>query len=254
MLEKSPPPHPPPHHPPSPLRRHLHPPAAPSSSAMDEKTSSNMTQVRRARPIVLVLLLLVFIYTLWQWPSTHPGITTTGHGGAVVSETSDTREPVGSSSGKKLVPLEAHIISKCPDTRDALRQLILPVMQQVLDKVDFQLSYIGKLTEDDGVECKHGPTECLGNIIELCARDLYPDPKINLGFIMCLTKDYRQIPDRALVEDCALEHAIDFDALNECAARDNGAHGMDMLRKSVQRSAEVRPSMPAPLAEFHRAR
>ncbi|KEY71506.1 hypothetical protein S7711_03572 [Stachybotrys chartarum IBT 7711] len=253
MLEKSPPPHPPPHHPPSPLRRHLHPPAAPSSSAMDEKTSSNMTQVRRARPIVLVLLLLVFIYTLWQWPSTHPGITT-GHGGAVVSETSDTREPVGSSSGKKLVPLEAHIISKCPDTRDALRQLILPVMQQVLDKVDFQLSYIGKLTEDDGVECKHGPTECLGNIIELCARDLYPDPKINLGFIMCLTKDYRQIPDRALVEDCALEHAIDFDALNECAARDNGAHGMDMLRKSVQRSAEVRPSMPAPLAEFHRAR
>lgn len=97
-----------------------------------------------------------------------------------------------------------------------------------------------RTTEDDGVECKHGPTECLGNIIELCARDLYPDPKINLGFIMCLTKDYRQIPDRALVEDCALEHAIDFDALNECATRDNGAHGMGMLRQSVERSAEVR--------------
>lgn len=44
---------------------------------------------------------------------------------------------------KKLVPLEAHIISKCPDTRDALRELILPAMQQIADKVDFKLTYIG---------------------------------------------------------------------------------------------------------------
>ncbi|POR36943.1 Uncharacterized protein TPAR_02857 [Tolypocladium paradoxum] len=139
-----------------------------------------------------------------------------------------------------LVPLEAHIISKCPDTRDALRQLILPVMQRVHDKVDFKLSYIGTPTANDGVECKHGSSECLGNIIELCARELYPDPKINLGFIMCLTKDYKHIPERALVEDCALEHAIDFRALNECATRDDGAHGLDLLRTSVQRTADVR--------------
>lgn len=57
---------------------------------------------------------------------------------------------------------------------------------------------------------------------------------------MCLTKDYKHIPERSLVEDCALEHAIDFTALNECAARDDGAHGLDLLRKSVQRSADVR--------------
>jgi hypothetical protein len=68
---------------------------------------------------------------------------------------------------------------------------------------------------------------------------MYPDPKINLGFIMCLTKDYSHIPERTLVEDCALEHAIDFQALNECATRDDGAHGMDLLRKSVKRSQDV---------------
>ena len=85
----------------------------------------------------------------------------------------------------------------------------------------------------------HGPSECMGNIIELCARELYPDPKINLGFIMCPTKDSQPIPDRSLVEDCALEHAMDIRELNECAAGDNGAHGMDMLRKSIQRSADV---------------
>jgi len=79
----------------------------------------------------------------------------------------------------------------------------------------------------------------MGNIIELCARELYPDPKINLGFIMCLTRDYSNIPNRALVEDCALEHAIDIRAINECATKDDGAHGMELLRTSVERTANV---------------
>ncbi|KAI0483309.1 hypothetical protein GGR56DRAFT_671088 [Xylariaceae sp. FL0804] len=140
-----------------------------------------------------------------------------------------------------LVPLEAHIMSKCPDARDCLRDLVLPAMIRVHDKVDFQLSYLGTPTPNDGVDCKHGPSECLGNILELCARALHPrDPKIWLGFTMCLTRDYRHIPQRELVEDCALEHAIDFERLNDCATRDDGAFGMAMLRDSVQRSADVR--------------
>lgn len=77
----------------------------------------------------------------------------------------------------------------------------------------------------------------LGNIIELCAQSLYPDPKTYLGFVMCLTKDYRHIPQRGLIEDCALEHAIDFDKLNECATKDDGAYGMGMLRSSVRRTS-----------------
>lgn len=79
----------------------------------------------------------------------------------------------------------------------------------------------------------------MGNIIELCARELYPDPKISLGFIMCLTRDYEHIPDRALVEDCALEHAVDIKAINDCATKDDGAHGMELLRTSVERTAAV---------------
>ena len=42
------------------------------------------------------------------------------------------------------VPLEAHIMSKCPDARDCLQQLVVPTMEQVSDKVDFKLSYIGR--------------------------------------------------------------------------------------------------------------
>ena len=94
-------------------------------------------------------------------------------------------------------------------------------------------------TEHDyGVACKHGPSECLGNIIELCAASLYPDPKLYLGFTMCLARNYEEIPQRSLVEDCALEHGLSFDMLNACASNEDGA-GMSLLRASVQRSAEA---------------
>lgn len=140
---------------------------------------------------------------------------------------------------RKAVPLEAHIMSKCPDAKDCLHDLILPAMQRVQDKVDFKLSYIGRASSvDDSVECKHGPMECLGNMIELCAADLYPDPKIYLGFTMCLTREYERIPERTLIEDCALEHGIDFGRLNGCISRDD-AYAAGLLRDSVRRSADA---------------
>jgi hypothetical protein len=36
-----------------------------------------------------------------------------------------------------------------------------------------------------------------------------------------------------------LEHAIDIKAINECATRDDGAYGMDLLRHSINRTSEV---------------
>ncbi|CAK7199761.1 hypothetical protein SEUCBS139899_002444 [Sporothrix eucalyptigena] len=147
------------------------------------------------------------------------------------------KRPVHTS--RRLVPFEAHIMSKCPDAVDCLRELVLPTMQQVYDKVNFTLSFIGRPTSDGGVECMHGPAECMGNILELCAHKLNPDPKIYLGFTMCISNDYERIPDRELIEGCALEHAVDFEALNECATRDDGQYAMNLLRDSVQRTKEV---------------
>jgi hypothetical protein len=56
---------------------------------------------------------------------------------------------------------------------------------------------------------------------------------------MCLTRDYKSIPQRSLIEDCSLEHGIDFSKLNECAVRDDGGFGMGMLRDSVRRSTQA---------------
>lgn len=69
---------------------------------------------------------------------------------------------------------------------------------------------------------------------------MYPDPKIYLGYSMCLINNYPAIPTRQHFEECALEHAIDFDKLSDCANQDDGAFGMDLLRTSVNRSTEVR--------------
>ncbi|KAI3323438.1 hypothetical protein HD806DRAFT_522613 [Xylariaceae sp. AK1471] len=212
----------------------------------DKRAVRNRTR-RRYRPFLLLLLIAITVYGVYAFdlfsyyasapPTPQPDVVFISDS----SNVSDTVEHSVPAQTRELVPLEAHIISKCPDTRDCLRELLLPAMIRVHDKVNFTLTYIGIPTENDGVECKHGPGECMGNIIELCAHQLYPDPKIWLGFTMCLTKDYKAIPERELVEDCALEHAVDFEKINECATRDDGAFGMGMLRDSVKRSASVRP-------------
>ena len=44
----------------------------------------------------------------------------------------------------RLVPLEAHIMSKCPDAKDCLRDLVVPAMEKIVDMVEFDLSFIGR--------------------------------------------------------------------------------------------------------------
>ncbi|KAI1435356.1 hypothetical protein GGR50DRAFT_694218 [Xylaria sp. CBS 124048] len=197
---------------------------------MEEKRPVRNRNRRRHRSIAVLLLGTIVIYGLYAfgWLSSFTTTLPMSHNTESV-RVGHLAEPDVFSDARELVPLEAHIISKCPDTRDCLKELILPAMIRVHDKVNFTLTYIGTPTADDGVECKHGPGECMGNIIELCAHQLYPDPKIWLGFTMCLTKDYQAIPERELVEDCALEHAVDIEKLNECAVRDSGGFGMGML-------------------------
>jgi hypothetical protein len=53
-------------------------------------------------------------------------------------------EHTANTVGTNKVPLEAHIMSKCPDAQDCLQQLVVPAMEKISDKVDFQLSFIGK--------------------------------------------------------------------------------------------------------------
>ena len=68
---------------------------------------------------------------------------------------------------------------------------------------------------------------------------MYPDPKIYLGFTMCMTRQYEDIAQRDLVEDCALEHGISMEKLNDCINQDNGSLNAEMLQASFNRSADA---------------
>ncbi|KAI9848073.1 MAG: hypothetical protein M1837_001175 [Sclerophora amabilis] len=189
-----------------------------------------VTMIQRfRRPFLAALLLVSFLYLGWtHWSRDAPAV--------VLDESKQSEEK---PTEQRRIALEAHIMSKCPDAQDCLRDLVLPAMERVSDKVNFTLSFIGTPThEDDGVACKHGPSECLGNMLELCAASLYPDPKTYLGFSMCLINDYRSIPQRNLVEDCSLEYGVDFEKLNSCVSSDDG-YSVELLRKSVERSADA---------------
>ncbi|KAF2970822.1 hypothetical protein GQX73_g2836 [Xylaria multiplex] len=137
------------------------------------------------------------------------------------------------------VPLEAHIITKCGNAKVALTELVLPTIERVYDKVDFRLSIIALFSEDGVLECKHGPGECEGSIVELCAQESYPDPRTLVGFVECLTADFERIPDRAFYEACASEHDVDLKAIDQCTSRDGGAYGRKLLRESVQHTKDV---------------
>jgi hypothetical protein len=56
------------------------------------------------------------------------------------------------------VALEAHIMSKCPDAKDCLQMLVVPAMEQISDKVDFRLSYIGRTVQFPALHPTKPPT------------------------------------------------------------------------------------------------
>ncbi|KAI9662692.1 MAG: hypothetical protein M1831_002735 [Alyxoria varia] len=193
--------------------------------ALHQQSHPSLLRGSRFRIIAAITTMLGLLYFFFPLPD---------------AQNSEPMPWLPSGAYQTKVPLEAHIMSKCPDAQVCLRDLILPTMQKAHDKVDFKISYVGSIEDkSDDVECKHGPDECLGNIIQLCAAQLYPNPKLSLGFTMCMINDLKHVPEKSLVESCALEHGLAFDKLNDCASKDEGAYGLDLLRQSVARTAQA---------------
>jgi hypothetical protein len=188
---------------------------------------------RRSLALYATATFFVFLIITYGFPVFFPSLYPQPYPGQW-----STQSNISSTNQSSLVPLEAHIMSKCPDAKTCLEKLVVPAMEKIVDKVDFRLSYIGKVDEDDTIHCMHGPDECLGNMLGLCANDLFPNnPKISLGFSTCLTMSYKRIPSRDLVQSCALEHGLSFDDLNACISEEG--KGLDLLEASVKRSAEA---------------
>ncbi|KAF3932312.1 hypothetical protein ABW19_dt0207224 [Dactylella cylindrospora] len=160
-------------------------------------------------------------------------------------DTLENEVPLSAATGgeKSPVPVEMFVMSMCPDARDCVKALILPTMAQIYDTgiISLRPTYIGQPDDSNaGVACMHGPNECLGDILELCAYEMYKsNPRIWLGFINCLGEDYRSIPDDDYVHRCANNFGVDFEKLEECAASDDPDKGVELLRTSTRRAIEL---------------
>ncbi|SCZ91716.1 BZ3500_MvSof-1268-A1-R1_Chr5-1g07626 [Microbotryum saponariae] len=136
------------------------------------------------------------------------------------------------------VPIRLAVMSKCPDA-----ELCESVFDRVLDKVgtlvDIKLLYIGD-TEYGKVKCKHGPSECTGNIQQLCAEKYWQgvDGSVNpwatwWNFVQC--QNYNGLPrigtDR-LAQSCASVVGKTWSGdVEECA---NSSEGTQLLRDSFK--------------------
>lgn len=99
--------------------------------------------LRRGLIFILGCMLLYFVGISRLMASTKSALFNRPYfsGGHVESDESAKSDAI---SHVNKVPLEAHIMSKCPDARDCLQQLVVPAMERISDKVDFKLSFIGR--------------------------------------------------------------------------------------------------------------
>ena len=115
-------------------------------------SNSSLPMIRRPHTRATHRALLVFLLTacLGSLILLHFGLITSpmsmiwlGSGQAQGTFESD-NAPLLYGENVTRIPLEAHIMSKCPDARDCLRDFVVPAMEKVVDKVDFRLSFIGR--------------------------------------------------------------------------------------------------------------
>uniref|UniRef100_A0A7S4QR38 Uncharacterized protein n=1 Tax=Alexandrium monilatum TaxID=311494 RepID=A0A7S4QR38_9DINO len=147
-----------------------------------------------------------------------------------------TRQSSGEQRGHK-VHVEFFVMSKCPDAI-ACERAFGPVLQEMSDSVNVSFEYI-RSTRGGAAECMHGPSECEGNVQQLCAQAEAGSAAQLLDFVLCQGQNPSQIPQNG--EECFAHAGYNTSRMMACA---DGAEGQDMLLKSfdVSQSLGVRVS------------
>ncbi|CDS07908.1 hypothetical protein LRAMOSA01857 [Lichtheimia ramosa] len=136
------------------------------------------------------------------------------------------------------VPVELFVMSKCPD-KVFCENVFSQVLDQVQVPVSLDVNYIAQANQSEEYQfsCKHGPSECLGNIQELCFKHVYPDYHQWFEFDLCLNEKYQSIGNgSALAEDCAGQLGLSFGPVKDCIDSDKG---VELLAESVKRTQSL---------------
>jgi len=140
------------------------------------------------------------------------------------------------------VPVTLGVMSRCPDALkcEALFDTIIP---RVCEKINLSLAYVAKFNESDphfGVTCMHGPSECAGNVQQLCVQKHMTSIQAWWEFVMCQNYQGRDnIGKPEVASRCARIAGIDWEmsGVGRCAGLDGsgtGYEGVQLLHDSIR--------------------
>lgn len=113
------------------LQRHI------ESAKPNQTTASTSTREYVCKRLVPAILTVLALLTLFRSTFVSNHHYTPDCGQTLLPPTKEEIE-------RPRVELESHGMSRCPDFKDCLRELILPTMERVNDRVNFTLSFIGR--------------------------------------------------------------------------------------------------------------
>jgi hypothetical protein len=119
----------------------------PHSSSMNDQMrlrwheSSSPRRDRTFRRLCIAVCLILACWTLTHYHIPHlleseaPGSQRT---------TEDEASQTSNENNTSHVVLEAFIMSKCPDARACIQELVVPAMEKLSDKIEFEMDFIGR--------------------------------------------------------------------------------------------------------------
>ncbi|KAJ1680030.1 hypothetical protein EV182_000821 [Spiromyces aspiralis] len=149
------------------------------------------------------------------------------------------------------VPVDLYVMSKCPDAL-LVEDMFNTIVYDLAPIMDLKLHYIAQPSDNAtyGVICKHGDSECRGNIDELCAYTHHRhDLKKWWGFVACLNRHQKLIGlDDHMTMACATSADLDIGAFHHCR---NGPEGRELLKNSARETAREGVKISATLYLNH---
>ena len=96
------------------------------------------------RPFYRLCIVIFSLFAVWKLAGLFPDILVPSALDRLrQAQVPDLRRPTQLAENRK-VDLEVHIMSKCPDAKACLQELVVPAMEKLDEIIDFKLSFIGR--------------------------------------------------------------------------------------------------------------
>ena len=128
-----------------------------------------------------------------------------------------------------VVNVNLYVMSQCPYGVQA-ENTFAEVVEKFGDKINLNIEYIAQANSDGSFSSLHGEPEVELNIIQLCAKEYYPETY--LDFIVCQNNN----SGADSVELCAQTTRMNAEKIMSCA---EGERGEELLIESIENSDAV---------------